>query len=402
MLYKLDRYGIRGAPHQLLKSYLSDRKQYTSVLGEQSDKLTVEYGVPQGSVLGPLLFLIYVNDIINCSKNGNFILFADDTNIFVDGSTPDEAINNANVLLGSVNTYMIHNKLHINMDKCCYIHFEPTTRKAREVSTEVTTPLPLKLNGKCLKKVDSTKFLGVIMDNKLSWGPHIKELKRKLNFAMSTLSRIKKCVPENVYKELYYTLFESHLSYCISVWGNIPQYQMDEIHIIQKQCIRILFGDFEAYLEKFKTCARARPMPKNNQILGPEFYEKERTKPLFKKYEILAVQNLYSYHCFMETLKILKFQTPISLHSLYKLSGHNNTNVIPSSPNKQFLYQSSTNWNVIKKKVGISDFSCSISSVKTNLKKCIHLNQHQHRDIDWLPSHDFDIKRIQIIKKSSK
>ena len=145
-------------------------------------------------------------------------------------------------------------------------------------------------------------------------------------------------------------------------------------------------------------CVRARSMPIKNQILGPEFYEKEHTKPLFKKTGILAVQNLYSYHCFMETFKILKFRTPISIHSLYKISTHNDTNIIPPSFNKQFIYQSSTIWNILKKKIGISDFSCNASSVKTNIKKIIQLNQHQHNDLIWLPSHDFDLKKVQIQK----
>ena len=395
LLFKLDRYGIRGMAHQLLKSYLSNRIQYTAVLGEKSDKLTIKYGVPQGSVLGPLLFLIYVNDIINCHTNGDFILFADDTNIFVEGPTPEAVYKKANALLRSLYTYMTHNKLHINMGKCCFIHFKPCRPNKDEF---IQDTYELKINECSLKKVTSTKFLGVTIDDKLSWGPHIKDLKRKLNFAISTLSRIKSCIPESLHKDLYYTLFESHLSYCISVWGNIPQYQMNALHVIQKKCIRILFGDLEAYKNKFKTCVRARPMPKINQILGPEFYEKEHTKPLFQKNSILAVQNLYSYHCFMETFKILKFRTPISMHSLYKFSTHNDMNLIPNLHDKQFLYQSSIIWNMLRKKIGISDFSCNISSVKISLKKSLNANQQQHDNMNWLPSHDFDIKQL-VFKK---
>ena len=97
-------------------------------LGHTSDTLAVQFGVPQGSVLGPLLFLLYINDIVNCSNMGKFILFADDTNIFVTGSCAREAYEKANAILSSVHKYMILNKLHINMSKCCYIHFKPKTK----------------------------------------------------------------------------------------------------------------------------------------------------------------------------------------------------------------------------------------------------------------------------------
>ena len=87
LLTKLERYGIRGNANSLIKSYLSNRTQHIEVLGEKSDPLMIKYGVPQGSVLGPLLFLLYINDISNCSNLGIFVLFADDTNIFVEGKT---------------------------------------------------------------------------------------------------------------------------------------------------------------------------------------------------------------------------------------------------------------------------------------------------------------------------
>ncbi|HBI41090.1 MAG TPA: hypothetical protein DDY16_09130, partial [Tenacibaculum sp.] len=125
LLVKLNRYGIRSNALNLIKSYLSRRTQYTEVLGAKSESLTVRYGVPQGSVLGPLLFLLYINDISRASKLGTFIMFADDTNIFVEGQTAAEAYSKGNELLNMVQKYMLLNKLHINMSKCCYIHFKP-------------------------------------------------------------------------------------------------------------------------------------------------------------------------------------------------------------------------------------------------------------------------------------
>ena len=91
LLSKLNNYGIRGQALQLLRSYLTDRTQYVSILGQESEQLKVEFGVPQGSVLGPLLFLLYMNDILNCYQGSDckFVLYADDTNIFITGPSKE-------------------------------------------------------------------------------------------------------------------------------------------------------------------------------------------------------------------------------------------------------------------------------------------------------------------------
>ena len=167
---------------------------------------------------------------------------------------------------------------------------------------------------------------------------------------------------------------------------------MDELFVIQKKCVRILFGNHEAYLDKFKTCARARA--KDNQKLGPSFYEKEHTKPLFKKHKLLTIQNLYSYHCFMEIFKILKFRTPISLHTLYKISRRSETTLITPKPSTHFLYQSAFIWNKIRPKIDLTEYSISLGTVKNKLKNIIFHNQHQHDETEWLASHDFDISKL--------
>jgi hypothetical protein len=114
LLSKLEYYGIRGIAQNILKSYLVGRDQMTNFQKVSSEKCKVEYGVPQGSVLWPLLFLLYINDIINSSTKGEFVLFADDTNIFLSGSTEREAYAHANIVLGNVNDYMEANQFHIN------------------------------------------------------------------------------------------------------------------------------------------------------------------------------------------------------------------------------------------------------------------------------------------------
>ena len=366
---------------------MSHRTQYTEALGVKSDPLTVHYGVPQGSGLRPLLFLLYINDISNCSNLGTFILFADDTNIFVEGTSTEDAYRKANLLLNSVKHYMLLNKLHINMSKCCYIHFKPRGTKAPNQEDEPN----LFIDSFPIKRTQTAKFLGVIVDEQLSWGPHITALRRKLNYASSTLCRIKDSIPVELHRDLYHNLFESHLSYCISVWGSAAMNSTTKIWIAQKHCIRVLFGDKQAYLDKFKTCARVRPF--FQQTLNDEFFQREHSKPLFKEHSILAMKNLYTYHTFMEVFKVLKLRQPISLFEQFDLSLRKETTLITSNPSDTFVSRSASLWNSIAPKFKLLDYSHNISLAKSNLKRALLEIQHKDNEITWTPN-DFDITKI--------
>ena len=382
LITKLDNYGIRDNALRLIKSYLSDRKQFVNVLNEKSDELHVEYGVPQGSVLGPLLFLLYINDICNITDKGKFILFADDTNIFVAAETKIKAYDMANQVLLAVSNYMKVNLLHINVKKCCYMYFSPHKRNKNEENTHNLNEhnsLNLSINSKIINQVSHTKFLGVIIDDQLSWKPHIAALNKKLRSACGRIYRIKKCLPESLHNQIYHSLFESHLSYAISVWGGVSNNQLKPLFTTQKKCIRIIFGDYEKYVDKFRTCARVRPI--GEQRLGSKFYRKESTKPLFTKHGLLAVENLYRYRCILEFFKVIQSQVPTSLYSLFSISDRKDHLVITPSPTTQFVYKSGWLWNEFRKidKLYFSTFS---SSVKNKLKRSL-LNAQGRHGPDW-------------------
>ena len=239
----------------------------------------------------------------------------------------------------------------------------------------------ISINGKPIKQVSETKFLGIIVDDKLSWDPHIKNLRRKLSTSTGILNRIKDCIPTELHKSLYHTLFESHLCYGITAWGAISDTRLQSIFKVQKKCIRILFGDKEKFLDKFKTCCRARII--GEQKLGKEHYEKEHTKPLFNTYELMTIQNLYVYHTSMETFKILKYRTPVSMHSQFSISPRQHTRLITPSPDIQFIYNASVIWNDIRSLLENNDFSHSTPSFKNSVKKHITSYQKEGNRIEW-------------------
>ena len=167
----------------------------------------------------------------------------------------------------------------------------------------------------------------------------------------------------------------------------------------QKHCIRVLFGDKQAYLDKFKTCSRARPYP--TQTLGEKFFQLEHCKPLFKKHNILALKNLYTYHTFMETFKILKLRYPMSLYEHFNISCRKETTLISTHPCNHFVSRATSIWNTISPKLRLLDYSSNISQAKSNLKTALLNIQHSDNETAWTQN-DFDITKIPTIPKPPK
>ena len=184
-----------------------------------------------------------------------------------------------------------------------------------------------------------------------------------------------------MHKSIYHTLFESHLTYGITVWGGVPNSILKPLVTLQKQCIRMLFGDKAAYLDKFTTCARSREI--GNQMLGDKFFTKEHTKPLFNEHKILILKHLYYYHMALTTYKILNTRIPISLYSCFTLSTRKETLLLTTFPSHNFLYNACSIWNTIRELLHIQEFGIKISEIKTKLKKLLFTKQNLGDQIEW-------------------
>ena len=190
----------------MFKSYLSDRKQYVSVNGFISSHLCVSWGVPQGSVLGPLLFLIFINDLPLSSSKLGFYLFADDTNIYYEAESLDQLQNVVNNGLKKVKKWLDVNKLSLNIDKTNFIIFKSPQHS-------VSGTVDIKIGNLAIKQTCYVKFLGVLLDENLSWKYHKSELSKRLARTCGVLFKIRHFLPVNVLICLYNSLFSSFIQY---------------------------------------------------------------------------------------------------------------------------------------------------------------------------------------------
>ena len=208
LLCKLQKYGIRGIVLDWFRDYLHNRKQFVSVGDIESDLGMISCGVPQGSVLGPLLFLIYVNDICNIGPECNVRLFADDTNVFVFGKTMSDVFLKSNTIVAELNNWFIANKLSLNVDKTCYSVFGNR-------SDDGCLSNVVKLNDISLTKVDSCKYLGVIIDSELTWKMHIDYVYSKLLKFTSIFYKLRYKVSPPILRMLYFAFVHTQLLYGI-------------------------------------------------------------------------------------------------------------------------------------------------------------------------------------------
>ena len=343
LLKKLEYYGIRGLSKSWFKSYLEDRKQSVIINNVYSNLIPITCGIPQGSVLGPILFLLYINDFHLCSSLFDFHLFADDASLFYKNNNINDLKEKINSELIKIHTWLSTNKLSLNIDKSNFVIFHPRQRK-------IAVNINFEINNKQLKQTTTIKYLGVHIDANLNWNCHVNYVTKKIKRNVGVLSKLRYYVSLDTLISLYYSLLYPFIIYGILTWGNTYPTTLDPIFMVQKKAVRIItFSSYDA-----------------------------PSSQIFKDLKILKIHDLVQYNVAVFMFKFNnKTLPPVFNHFFKPLSDIHKYNTRSASKNTFYppkartnfgifniRYQGTKIWNSLEEKIK----NYNLSGFKVNIK----------------------------------
>ena len=373
LLRKLDHYGIRGISNDWFSSYLSNRQQYVSINGINSEVKPMLHGVPQGSVLGPLLFLIYINDLNRCIRFSTTRHFADDTNLLyvIDRSKlrNRNPVRKLNIDLKLLNQWLLANKISLNATKTELIYF----RGKR-------TPIPnakIKLNGVQLFATDHIKYVGITFDEHLTFQRHIKLLNAKLKRANNLIAISRHYVSKELLLQIYYGQFYSHLTYGCQLWGQ-NENNLEQTITLQKKAVRLIsFAHYQATsspLFKKLNLLKLTDIVKSSNLLFTHNTINKKSPVIFENYFVFY-ETTHQHQTVNSISSTYRFPTGSLILPIYKTNSGKST----------IKYICSDTWNLVLKdlsKVNIEKYNrdpfwmnkTNINTFKHILKK--HFLEH--------------------------
>ena len=263
--------------HKWFSSYLKDRQHRVKINGTQSDLRTVNIGVPQGSILGPILFLLYINDLPLINNIMKTILYADDTTLLFTGNNVNDLTTTANNKLKDVFDWLITNRLSLNVDKtyaCVYTNLIKIIEINKEIWYTDRTNTKMKLDPVILNDNpikfqinEPIKYLGVKIDISITFSKHIANISTKISKTIGIFYKLKKILPVKSLIDLYHSLIYPYLIYCNILWGKASDFYLNQLIMLQKRLVRIIT---------------------NSEFLA-------HTDPLFYNTKILKVKDIYTY-----------------------------------------------------------------------------------------------------------
>jgi hypothetical protein len=341
LLQKLYHYGFRGITHEWFCNYLSDRKQFVSYNLAKSPSENVSCGVPQGSILGPLLFILYMNDICFTSNLINTILFADDTTVFYSHKDVSILCKTINSELKEVCNWFKGNKLSLNAKKTNLMYLG-----TRMQTKNIKANSDIYLDGCKLDRVHEAKFLGITIDENLTWKKQIDTICKSCSRNIGVLNKLKSFLPKNTLYQLYCSLVLPYLNYGLLLWGTANKVYMNKIFRLQKRALRTI---------------------SNSSYLCP-------TKPLFENYKVLNIFDMYTYESAIFMYKYKNNLLPPSFDGVFTIHQENhkyNTRnkgdfQIPIQRVKNILTTGPKVWNNLPNHIKCVK---SLGQFKANLKK---------------------------------
>ena len=249
LLEKLPNYGIIDIELNWFKSYLTDRQQLVKCNGKLSKLMNLSTGIPQGTILGPILFVLYANDIFHNLSEGTCIMYADDITLFVSGSSINQVQQRLQICVNETYTWLNNNKLLVNTSKS----------NTMLIGTKKRTNnccLNIYINNALINYTDNFNLLGVYIDSDLSWKTHISHLAKKISSKIGLIKRLKPFLPNHIIQKLYSPFIQSNIDYCLTIWGRCAATYLDLIRRLQNRAAPVISNNYNREISSLSLCKK--------------------------------------------------------------------------------------------------------------------------------------------------